>query len=440
MSGNFMKLRNNMTLNFRDITAVMFLCSVMTIPRSYIVIKLAFLAVFILTHLLIAIARWRSFICRRVVAFYLLVAFAGMAWAIVGIANGGVDKGIEDGLRLYVLWSVAYAVIVPLIMLDKGLTRFHCAIVLSGILIAITNLLGLVDHVYQLHLIPYDVKKELDLFVGIHNGYVQITSHNIGSLFFIVTYLLAIQFRRDAAELNTALTKTSLIMCVIISALSGRRALWLCLTLAPFLVFAVAAASNTLKSLSPRLTGLVSFFATLSLFLLIWIMSFGGDTLTIGFVDHLSAAFSVDDERTIQKSYLVRAFYDHPFLGSGFGVGAGYVRNEERPWLYELTYYQLLYNFGVIGILYFLTISKIYFGIALSIVARRGADAPYAFCLLVGLLSFMVAAYSNPYFGSFDFLLFLAVLPLLASMPKPRQRSVDGGSRTTIGFCGAARK
>jgi hypothetical protein len=37
------------------------------------------------------------------------------------------------------------------------------------------------------------------------------------------------------------------------------------------------------------------------------------------------------------------------------------------------------------------------------------------FALLVGLLSFMVGVYSNPYLGSFDFLVYLGILPYLST-------------------------
>src|SRR3954464_7750643 len=74
-----------------------------------------------------------------------------------------------------------------------------------------------------------------------------------------------------------------------------------------------------------------------------------GDT-GIAVLDHVSAAFSSEDERTIQRGYLISSFMDQPVLGSGFGANAGYTRNPALPWLYELSYFQMMFNFGLVGL------------------------------------------------------------------------------------------
>src|SRR5688572_31211368 len=43
----------------------------------------------------------------------------------------------------------------------------------------------------------------------------------------------------------------------------------------------------------------------------------GGSETGIAIVDHLNSAFSAEDERSIQKGYLVSSFMDQPLIGSG---------------------------------------------------------------------------------------------------------------------------
>jgi O-antigen ligase len=93
------------------------------------------------------------------------------------------------------------------------------------------------------------------------------------------------------------------------------------------------------------------------------------------------------DERNIQKRFLVEAFAERPLMGAGFGSTARYLRSYERPWTScELTYHQMLFNLGIVGT-----------------------------ALLAAFCSLLLGAYSNRYFGSFDLLFFAGLLPFLAT-------------------------
>lgn len=136
----------------------------------------------------------------------------------------------------------------------------------------------------------------------------------------------------------------------------------------------------------------------------------------VGAISHLKQAFSSEDGRTIQKPFLVDGFLESPVFGSGFGAAAVYVRDNERPWAgYELTYYQMLFNLGTVGVLFLGALFSFYFGMVVRLIRKfkKGATVPFA--LLVAYCSFFVGAYSNPYFGSFDLLFFVGLLPFLST-------------------------
>jgi len=135
----------------------------------------------------------------------------------------------------------------------------------------------------------------------------------------------------------------------------------------------------------------------------------------IGYVSHLREAFSAEDERTIQKPYLIDAFMESPIIGSGFGAHAGYLRSERRPWTYELTYHQLLLNLGIVGLVALGGLVSLYFVFVTRLLTQFKDGSAIPFALLIGIWSLLIGVYSNPYFGSFDFLFFFGLLPYLST-------------------------
>jgi hypothetical protein len=403
-------------------SAVLFLCAVMSFPRSFLVAKLVCLSVFMLIHLIDY--RWIGDfrINFRIFIFYACVAIGGMLWSFVGLVNSGEPQGAMEALRLYVAWSMAYFLILTLLRNGDGLKCLHSAIVLAGLLIAAVNIVGILDVLTGSRLFSQSVQRDLSLNVGFHDGYVQITSHNIGSLLFITPYLIAIQFCGNTKELNGRLTKWSLAACLLIAVLSGRRALWLALVMTPLIIASVAVLSGSLRMIRPTAQKLIVFMGCGVAFALILLMTLNSQPADSGnaTLEHLKSAFSATDQRTIQARYLISAFLDQPILGSGFGAYAGYVRSLDRPWLYEHTYAQLLFNVGLVGMVYWFVLSGVYFFLASRVIRENINHSGQPLCLIVGVVWIVIGAYSNPYLASFDFLIFIAMLPYVASLNEPR--------------------
>jgi hypothetical protein len=133
------------------------------------------------------------------------------------------------------------------------------------------------------------------------------------------------------------------------------------------------------------------------------------------------SAFNDGDERTIQSTYLLNGILNNPILGSGFGGYAGYQRSDVRPWLYELTYLDNFFHFGIpLSIFLFATI---YYYIFNAIFKKYDGSRFYVACIGYGVFNFMIGIWSNPYMGSFDFLLQISLLPLLVAHDKFKQNS-----------------
>jgi len=268
------------------------------------------------------------------------------------------------------------------------------------------------------NLIPEFIRMEMDLRIGIHDGYIQVASQNVGALFIITPYLIAVKLRNDKHNIKSPLLNLSLIMTIAISVLSGRRALWLVMILCPCIIYLLSYFSNALNLINSTIKTAIKIYGATCIVLAFALVAIPGRFENIGSIKRLQEAFSREDERTIQKGYLIDGFKTNLVFGTGFGAYAGYLRNEERPWTYELTYHKILFNMGFVGTFALTGLIFLYFVKVITIMRKFKQDSLIPFGLLTGYISLLIGAYSNPYFGSFDYLFFAGLLPFLASFNK----------------------
>jgi hypothetical protein len=398
--------------------AVMLIVSMATLVQSFVAIKIFILALFLLAFMVnIALRRARIVVYRRLVWFYLWICVAGVVWACVGLLHpGNYVQGVLEALRLYVVWSAVFVVLYTLLRAGPSLHVMHTAMVIAGILIPVINFVGLYDQFNSLGLISDGIRHELDMEIGFGDGYIQITSQNIDVMFLIAPYLLSLQFRADADESNSMLTKLALVLSLILVVLSGRRGLFLVVVLTPFVILLLSRLTDSYGLMKAGRRRFLLACAAASAVGLSTLLILPENGLDVGSITHLQQAFSSEDERTIQKPYLIDAFMKSPVFGSGFGGVAAYVRDDERPWAgYELTYYQMLFNLGTVGVTVLGVLFSLYFVRVVRLLRQFKDGSAVPFALLVAYCSFFIGAYSNRYFGSFDLLFFVGLLPFLST-------------------------
>lgn len=402
----------------------MMVASMATLVQSYTEVKLFFLMLFLLTSMLgVAFGRKKIVVHQRIIFFYLWIGEAGVVWAFVGLLHhSNYDQGVWDALRLYFLWSIVFLVLYNLLRAQPSLRIMHKAMVVAGILIPLINFAGLYDQFSGAGLISEGVLQQLNLRIGFGDGYTQITSRNIDLMFLIAPYLLSIQFRADAGKSNSVLAKLALALSLILVAVSGRRALWIVVALTPCTILLLARLTGSCSLIKSGGRRFLLVCAAAGILGLSSLLILPQGSVDVGSISHLKEAFSLEDERTIQRPYLVRGFMNSPVFGSGFGAYAGYVRSDERPWTYELTYYQMLFNLGVAGVAALGIVFSVYFVRVVRLLRQFKHGSVLPFALLVGYCSLFLGAYSNPYFGSFDLLFFVGLLPYLSTF----QHGFDG--------------
>jgi len=405
------------------VPAVLLVACLVTFIQSFLPLKLAFIGLFLLMAFVSIVIRRRVVLYPRLVAFYVVFGVAAMVWAVIGLLQpGNFMQGNLEALRVYGAWSLAFIVLFTLLRSEASPGAIHAAFVTAGILIAIINFVGLADIYAGWHLISDDVRKALDQYIGFHEGYIQITSQNIGALLVIVPYLIAIQLRADARGARSGFMRVSLVLSLILAVASGRRALWVVIALAPCTILLLALFTNSVGLIRRRVRRTLVIYTVVIALVPIVAPVMPASIQELSAVRRVRQAFSSEDARTIQRPYLLAAFARSPVLGSGFGAYAGYLRSHERPWTYELTYYKLLFSLGLVGFAVVGTLFGVYFLFVLRILQhfKQGSAVPFA--MLVGWCSLLIGAYSNPYFGSFDYLFLLGLLPYLSTFGAGFQR------------------
>lgn len=403
------------------VTSVMFIASMATLVQSYVAVKLFFLALLLFAFLVnIYLGQTRIDVYPRLLWFYLWIGVAGVVWALVGLLHAANHfQGILEALRLYVVWSAVFVVLYTILRAGPSLQIMHTAMVIAGILIPLINFVGLYDQYSGLGFISDSIRQELDMNIAFGDGYIQITSQNIDVMFLIAPYLLSLQFRSDARKSNSVLTKLALVLSLILVVISGRRALWLVVAVTPFTILLLscfAGGYGLMKIGGKRFLLVCAAASVVGLGTLLIVPGSALDGEYLGSINRLEQAFSSDDERTIQKPYLIAGFMESPVFGSGFGAAARYIRDDERPWAgYELTYYQMLFNLGVVGVTALGVLFSLYFAKVVGLLRQFKNGSAVPFALLVAYCSFFIGAYSNRYFGSFDLLFFVGLLPYLST-------------------------
>jgi len=398
-------------------SAVLMVASFATLMRAYFFIKLFFLVVFLCGFLLrVFLGNVRVVLYRRLLWFYLLSALAGLVWGLIGLLRPyNYFQGCLDGLKLYVCWSGAFLILYTLLRALPSAKIMHRSIVLAGFLVPLINLAALCDQFMGLGLIPQSVRDELGIEIGIGHGYYQYATPNIAILFLIVPYLISLHSRSDAGESKSAFSRTALLLSLILVVVSGRRAVWLIVAFTPITILLLSMVTDSYGQLKLRSRRLLVAWAVAGVVSLGALLIYSNGSPDNSALSGIKAAFSSDDERSIQKPYLLEGFERSPLFGSGFGAHALYVRSAETPWSYELTYYVMLFDLGCVGVTALGLLHLVYFAKTRRIFQQFKDGSAVPFALLVAYCSLLIGAYGDPYFGGFDTLFFAGLLPYLSS-------------------------
>jgi hypothetical protein len=374
-------------------------------PRTYQNIKIPLVLIIVGIILIGIVTSGNINLVRKVFIWFLILLVYGNIWSFIGVVNN--NPGAIDSFRLSVIWVLIYMVFICGINSYKIFYSLIKTLTISSLIISAYNIITLL---VVLEWWPDQLFIALDLGsrIGIHPGYIQFTAHNIGSLHFLVPFLISVYVLEEKERLfkvNNKLFFLTLILTIAIAFLSGRRSLLLVFFITPIvIVFFNGIAGN--KTNTKKIIGKLMFIFII-IVIVVAIISFSLQWNFSAFIKNFFEAFNIssDNVRVSQYKALTDAFTHVPIFGSGFGKGVQeVVRSSKRPWNYELSYSLRLYNTGLLGIIIYIGCIAWIYITGFKIVKRNNIKDSLIISLLVGMTGFLIANATNPYFGSFDFM------------------------------------
>lgn len=346
----------------------------------------------------------------RLAGFYALL---GTLFAFIGAINGG--PGALAVLTTYLVWPVAFTMLLG-ILHDPGLlTRVDQIFAVSSMLIAVYILLfslsmaGFISPTWVPRI--YD---EAQSGFSVGEGYVEVSVRQLASLLFLGPYFLALYVawpREHKPPISKAWMLLILGACAIVSAFGGRRALLLALlTGAVFTMTLVCFQPTSQRRASRRqLNSLALYlFAILAIAVLSFSYYFNFDSLA--YLDFLLTGLDFDSDRSAvarrdQLNILINGWADRPFFGYGQGTSVhGLLRSATHPWAYELSYVALLFHTGLVGFACYAGGIVWIVWQGLRLIRAGGTISAHMLAALVGMLSFLTGNATNPYLEKFDFM------------------------------------
>lgn len=354
---------------------------------------------------------------RSVLLWFCLFVAVGTFYLAYGVLRN--NPGALPSAKTLIIYPLCYMILLSGIRSVDVLQWVHRILVAAAIFIGayalsyILNVLGLWPDALYLQL-------DAGQAIGFHQGYMEFRLFAIPSLLFLAPYLLAVilQGSFNKLGLRNSWSWLALSLVIVVSFLSGRRSLIFLVMLSPvlILIFSHFLPPRQRASLWRRgkislvVVGLLAALAVVgvSLFYDFDVQDFWRMLLSGFDAVHSDSA----QARYAQFIALVRGWSSQPLFGAGIGASLeGMIRSQQTPWAFELSYVELVYHVGLIGIAYYATsIGWIYWK-AVRIL-RSGKELAWdMFPIIVGTTSFLLGNASNPYLGKFAYL-WVVFLPI----------------------------
>lgn len=381
------------------------------LPKSYSTIKLGLL-VFLCVIASISLFGCNQRLKRNVLNWYMFFISYHLIWIGIGFLNNNNVKGLTDTFRLYVIYPLVFLLFTITLSNSKKMDIIFKTIIFSNFLIALNVILLFTN---AINLTNFDILYRIAASAGgaVHEGYTKIGTDSVNSLFFTFPFVVS-YYRINKSKSKKFIMRINIVATIFAVLISGRRMLQIILIFEIILNYILLFPKESIKIRMKLLAGLFCMFLIGGF--VIYLDSSGVDKYfhMDTFYLRMNQAFEVnsDNPRYIQIIELFKAFLDKPIFGVGFGRGiTSFVRSLEAPWSYEVTYVLILYQTGVVGILMYIFL--LYYNVHLILKIRKKYQGDfYIIPLINGYICFLIACFSNPLFGNFDFMWVIYIIPL----------------------------
>lgn len=402
-----------------------FLMFVFPMVKELLYVKAFLFALLFCFYAVATIKRGYLHLHPTILQWTLLMVSVGIFFSIEGLIAGA--PGALKQAQVYILWPLIYVILLTSLKDSELIIGLQRTIVISTIFL---SLYGITHALANLLILPNffalsPFKSEIIGF-GYYKGFMEMTIPGINSLAFLVPYCMTALViwlpGTEHNQVNRKLLWTALILGLVFSFLTARKAVWLVIILSPIIIFSLKLISDPhiilkRKVKENKLFSILLIFCLTIIVIYVFITSiYNFDLVRIikGFLSGFHFSSRNEPERYEQFFALIRGWSAHPLFGSGLGATAaqyGSVRSIDSPWSYELYYLALLFQVGLVGlIIYASGVIWTYFqGFKMlkSGAIQKSTIMPF----IVGMTCMFIAGGTNPLFARFDGIWFF-FLPL----------------------------
>lgn len=382
-------------------------------PLQYKTIKIILLFNIIFATIINIVMKSKIYVDRRVLLWYLALIVNGIFFVLWGIING--NSYSTKVLPVYVIWPIIYVFImmsVTKLSTIGGIFRLFTFTTISislYSLLYIFSIIGLLPHFTFLPLLEGTVFSVY---------FMQYFTPSITSLLFLIPFsfsALLLWENKDNMPIKSSWLCLSIILSLSTMVFTGRRVFWIIFLLTPFFTF-IFLYSLKIEYRDARhkiiFRNGIRMLAILLGILCVIVIIYRNDIMEFvlspehssTFLDSASFKDKGSQDREEQIEHLTKGWLNVPLLGEGHGASLPYsLRDDEVPWMaYELTYFALLFQTGLIGFsIYFLLIFLLYY-FALNIIRDNMDMCLYIIPSFVGMTCFLIANATNPYIQAYD--------------------------------------
>jgi O-antigen ligase len=354
------------------------------------------------------------------IAFLSMISFIGSGLFILnGMVNS--NPGAIPSATVFIMWPIVYILLLGVNNSIDIFKTFDKIMLFSSYFISIYGVYFLLGNASVIaeglffNIFPEDAY----MGIGLSDGVVSVSMINFSSLLFLGPFIFT-KFLFSKNFKTTLIYIVALLLLIGIVFLSGRRALLVTQIFSLLLIYFISFYINSKEikyKIRKRLIHLFiysSIFSFLVFNIVLYYYEIDFSLFWNNLIEGFSFGSSNDEStqiRTEQFESLIDGWLSSPLFGNGLGAVASVIRDSNQPWAYELTYISLLFQTGIVGVLFYLLL--VFYIIWQSIkLMKNKINIEYILPYLIGMISFLIGTASNPYLFKFDYM-WVIFLPIM---------------------------
>lgn len=384
------------------------------VPQAYQEIKLVLLLIVLIEIFIYNMITRRLHLHSKIFRLHFVYIFIGIMYGLYGFSRE--NMGALPITKEVVLYPTFFMIFISAIRSHLFIRYIHKTLVLSAIatciyiIVSYLNANGVWPDWLYINLKTETFTQDITTGHLSTFGRIEMAFSSYASLMFLQPYLFCYLLIRH--EKKSKLLWFSVFITTIVMLNSSSRILLIIAILFPILII-ISLNVSKYQSIYMHLSikKVVLSFTIMSIITFIILDHYGFNLQVV--LDDLSLGFKKYEFRPSGKwlynhrintfFVLFDAFLERPLFGYGSGaVNWAFTRNAIHPYVYELSYMQYLFYWGLVGCMLYAAGLYYIYKTSVRIFRENSIYSSYALSAAVGSVGFLFGSGTNPYLLRFD--------------------------------------